>query len=133
MKPNFALLALLIIPATASVSFADTAPTAENCKMLTANNMSACCNAPNWRDIIPGDMQASCAESNGQKSQKPGAGDDVGSVTSPGEDGGTTTPGTGTDTGDAGGNPGNDSAVGQSGEKGMDGESPSSGTKGSSN
>lgn len=129
MKPNLILLSLLLIPAAASLSFAQTALTADSCRTLTAENTAACCNAPNWRDIVSSDAQASCASDNEQKVQQPSDNETVGSVTSPAEAGGTTTPAAAA----TGGNPGNSSPVGESGEKGMNSESPSTGTKGSSN
>lgn len=128
MKPNLFLMALLLIPAATSMSLAQTALTGANCQTLTAENMTACCNAPNWRDIIPGDIQASCPSGSLQKSQQPSEGI-VGSGTSP-DDTGSVTPSPAEATGN---NPGNASQVGGSGEKGMNSESPSTGTKGSSN
>ena len=136
---KFLMLAVSLLALPALTAGADAAGLmANDCRPLDQNNRSACCSAPNWRELILPEAQASCSTSQDNVAPAPAAEDMTGSVTpapgtvTPPESGGSVTPpdsgGTVTD-----GNPGNTSPVGNSGEKGMDNESPASGTQGNSN
>jgi len=115
----------------ASPAFAQAAMTAEACQPLTAENLEACCEAENWRELIlPGDV-AFCPPLNAADTDSGRTAQPLASNGSEAPVNGSEPPANGSEA--PAGNPGNEAEVGGAGEQDKGAPGDPSGTKGSSN